>query len=856
MAPERKLVLNPPARLDDRDTDILLTGDQLAQISLFAKVKRKPKFDETPGAIKLRFIRKGEILVRQGEAGWTAMYPLKPEDLANLGPALIAGNKSQALLVKTTLDDRATRPLESEPAVAFQIALPRRHQPEKPTGIMGLFSKLFSGRKSDSPVNRPKHIPIDAPRDADLETRTAMILEGELFGEMSCKTGAPRSGTIVAEKDGFLLEMLRSVLDLIESDPGFREEFDQIYKNRMLEHQLPRMPLFSELSIDQLNRIKDHIELVSYKIGQVIFHENDRSDGVYIIRSGLVQATKNQTDLISIEDITDWSKAIEASRSLGLPPIAEGEANPFLCLGQSLSKIIGDTTDALHLTGDAKQDWVYTLNDFIKSPFSDTKTCSLFTLPDNPTLRAFLSTLNKDPKQWSDLDKTSFGRRLVETILPGTIRPIHQKSGLGFTISYLSKGETFGEMGVLSGLPRSASCIAYVHGDPGESHQVRAAKWRKDESLVHLFRIPKNVFEEIVEQSPAACLKIIEEITLRAKSDAINHPQSGGVTTNAQFSEKAKALGLMQGQSLMMIDLDKCTRCDECVRACVDTHEDGRSRLFLDGPRFENHLVPAACRSCIDPVCMIGCPVGSIHRGNNRQIVIEDWCIGCGLCANNCPYGSIQMHDRGILPEGLAGWQWTTKCPKNHPVNGTIRPPLVNGLEFHQLKGAAPPYIPHTGPITFTHEFAVDREEWQAALQFRVSLTCPNSPSLVKINGKPINEDPKWGYKQGRREYVLNKSENIIRPGKNRILATIEATGKDRETLFELRIDGVHEAELPPGVQVAQGEVLDISEKLIKQVAVVCDLCSNQWGMKPACVNACPHDAAIRIEARSGLPVT
>jgi Fe-S-cluster-containing hydrogenase component 2 len=24
--------------------------------------------------------------------------------------------------------------------------------------------------------------------------------------------------------------------------------------------------------------------------------------------------------------------------------------------------------------------------------------------------------------------------------------------------------------------------------------------------------------------------------------------------------------------------------------------------------------------------------------------VIEDWCIGCGLCAENCPYGSISMH--------------------------------------------------------------------------------------------------------------------------------------------------------------------------------------------------------------------
>ena len=50
-----------------------------------------------------------------------------------------------------------------------------------------------------------------------------------------------------------------------------------------------------------------------------------------------------------------------------------------------------------------------------------------------------------------------------------------------------------------------------------------------------------------------------------------------------------------------------------------------------------------SCRSCTDAYCMIGCPVDSIHRGRHGQIVIEDHCIGCGLCASNCPYGNIFM---------------------------------------------------------------------------------------------------------------------------------------------------------------------------------------------------------------------
>jgi Fe-S-cluster-containing hydrogenase component 2 len=40
---------------------------------------------------------------------------------------------------------------------------------------------------------------------------------------------------------------------------------------------------------------------------------------------------------------------------------------------------------------------------------------------------------------------------------------------------------------------------------------------------------------------------------------------------------------------------------------------------------------------------MVGCPVGSIRRRNSLEVIIEDWCVGCGLCASNCPYGNITV---------------------------------------------------------------------------------------------------------------------------------------------------------------------------------------------------------------------
>jgi Fe-S-cluster-containing hydrogenase component 2 len=115
-----------------------------------------------------------------------------------------------------------------------------------------------------------------------------------------------------------------------------------------------------------------------------------------------------------------------------------------------------------------------------------------------------------------------------------------------------------------------------------------------------------------------------------------------------QFVEQ----GLYQGQSLLVLDLNKCTRCDECTKACIQQHGEAShgqpvTRLLRDGLRFGDFLVATSCRSCTDAYCMIGCPVDAIHRGRRLQIVIEDHCIGCGLCARNCPYGNIFMEYEG-----------------------------------------------------------------------------------------------------------------------------------------------------------------------------------------------------------------
>ncbi len=101
---------------------------------------------------------------------------------------------------------------------------------------------------------------------------------------------------------------------------------------------------------------------------------------------------------------------------------------------------------------------------------------------------------------------------------------------------------------------------------------------------------------------------------------------------------------LINGKQTMIIDTLRCTRCDDCVRACASFH-DGNPRFIRQGPQHGQWLFPHACMHCSDPVCMIGCPTGAIARDTIHGIVSinPDTCIGCKTCAESCPYDNITM---------------------------------------------------------------------------------------------------------------------------------------------------------------------------------------------------------------------
>src|SRR5690242_16617883 len=80
----KQVVVNPEARLEAHPSDVAVSDKQVLELSLFAKLKRKTCLEKFPGAWIDRKYKKGEVIFRQGEAGWTAFYPLTTEDMLAL----------------------------------------------------------------------------------------------------------------------------------------------------------------------------------------------------------------------------------------------------------------------------------------------------------------------------------------------------------------------------------------------------------------------------------------------------------------------------------------------------------------------------------------------------------------------------------------------------------------------------------------------------------------------------------------------------------------------------------------------------------------------------------------------------
>jgi CRP-like cAMP-binding protein/Na+-translocating ferredoxin:NAD+ oxidoreductase RNF subunit RnfB len=207
----------------------------------------------------------------------------------------------------------------------------------------------------------------------------------------------------------------------------------------------------------------------------------------------------------------------------------------------------------------------------------------------------------------------------LHLIRRGSVMVSRQIGGRELVMSYVAAGNYVGEMALMSDKPRSATVKAAV---ATETILLEAARFTQVMSKNSTMR------EE---------LDLLFMDRLRANEKMEEQKESGNLISFLMQQ------GIGEATDVLLIDTSMCVHCNNCEKACADTH-DGTSRLDrAAGPTYAQIHVPTSCRHCEHPHCMKDCPPDAIHRSSAGEVFIDDTCIGCGNCEKNCPYGVIQL---------------------------------------------------------------------------------------------------------------------------------------------------------------------------------------------------------------------
>jgi CRP-like cAMP-binding protein/Fe-S-cluster-containing hydrogenase component 2/thioredoxin reductase len=207
-------------------------------------------------------------------------------------------------------------------------------------------------------------------------------------------------------------------------------------------------------------------------------------------------------------------------------------------------------------------------------------------------------------------------------------------------LSYLPAGSYVGEMALIDGGQRTATVRAAIKSE--------------------VIRIDGDAFARVLAAKPALLERARKDMELRRATNAFVESRKDSFSGVVDlYSEQAKFLvsqGLGEATDVLLIDERLCVGCDNCEKACADSH-DGLSRLDREAGKSFAHLhVPTSCRHCEHPHCMADCPPNAIQRGPDGEVRIDDTCIGCGNCQRNCPYGVIRMDKVPPKKPSLLSW--------------------------------------------------------------------------------------------------------------------------------------------------------------------------------------------------------
>jgi len=433
-----------------------------------------------------------------------------------------------------------------------------------------------------------------------------------------------------------VIEFINGNTELKPADePILEAKFSDLPGGRSVDEWLEffrsNITILNELSPLQMREFMLDSEPQSYSQGEAIFERSDPGSSLFAIAQGSVMVEINPTDPSITVPIEQGSIFGEVGLISGRRRGATIKASDEVIVVEI------PRTAALKLQASV--------------PAAKRAITRIST--ERQLLQMFGSGLTKEDiaevVESSEIINVRAGETIIEegaegndiyVIRVGSMVVEKQIGGKPVFLSYLPAGSYVGEMTLIAGGFRTATVKAAIKSE--------------------VIKISGDAFKKVLDAHPDLMRKAKKDMAARQDINAFVEAKkdsfSGVVDMYSGIANFLVDNGIGEATDVLLIDENLCVGCDNCEKACADSHE-GLSRLDREAGKTYAHLhVPTSCRHCEHPHCMSDCPPDAIHRGPDGEVFIDDSCIGCGNCQRYCPYGVIRMDKVPPKKPGLLNW--------------------------------------------------------------------------------------------------------------------------------------------------------------------------------------------------------
>ncbi len=433
-----------------------------------------------------------------------------------------------------------------------------------------------------------------------------------------------------------VIEFINGNKDLKPADePILEAKFSGLPGRRSVDEWLEffrsNVTILNDLSPLQMREFMLDSEPQSYRRGEVIFEKNDPGSSLFAIAEGSVAVQINPDD-------PSITVPIEQGSIFGEVGLISGRRRgATIQAAEDVIVVEISRTAALKLQASV--------------PAARRRITQIST--ERQLLQMFGSGLTREDiaevVETSEIINVRAGEAIIEeggegndiyVIRVGSMVVEKQIGGKPVFLSYLPAGSYVGEMTLIAGGYRTATVKAAIKSQ--------------------VIKINGDAFKKVLDAHPDLMRKAKKEMAARQDINAFVEAKkdsfSGVVDMYSGIANFLVDNGIGEATDVLLIDENLCVGCDNCEKACADSHE-GLSRLDREAGRTYAHLhVPTSCRHCEHPHCMSDCPPDAIHRGPDGEVFIDDSCIGCGNCQRYCPYGVIRMDKVPPKKPSLLNW--------------------------------------------------------------------------------------------------------------------------------------------------------------------------------------------------------